>query len=72
MIYIILGVGTTLTDPQIMTEPDLGSSLFGDGNLGEAFSKFPVEHECNRWCEWFKLPVLKHQADKDGLPLALE
>ena len=45
-IYIfILGVGTTLTDPQIMTKPDLGDSLFGDGNLGEAFSKFPVEQD---------------------------
>ena len=29
----ILGVGTTLTDPQIMTKPDLGSSLFGDGKV---------------------------------------
>ncbi|KAF8957943.1 hypothetical protein BDZ97DRAFT_2061944 [Flammula alnicola] len=63
------GVGTTLTDPQIMTKPDLGSSLFGDGNLGEAFSKFPVEHICagNRWCEWFKLEKL--QADEGCLPL---
>ena len=34
-----------LTDPQIMTKPDLGSSLFGDGNLGEAFSRFTIEHE---------------------------
>ena len=44
-----------------MTKPDLGSSLFGDGNLGEAFSKFPVEHVCtdNCWCEWFELEKLE-------------
>jgi hypothetical protein len=44
-----------------MTKPDLGSSLFGDGNLGEAFSKFSVEHVCagNRWCEWFQLEKLQ-------------
>lgn len=61
----IPGVGTSLTDPQIMTKPDLGSSLFGDGNLGEAFSKFPIEHACigNRWCEWFELGKL--QADNE-------
>jgi hypothetical protein len=53
-----------------MTKPDLGSSLFGDGNLGEAFAKFPVEHASvckdNRWCEWFELERL--QADEDHLP----
>lgn len=60
-LYILLGVGMTLTDPQIMTKPDLGSSLFGDRNLGEAFLKFPVEHSCteNRWCEWFELRKLQ-------------
>jgi len=43
-----------------MTKPDLGSSLFGDGNLGEAFAKFPAEHMCkgNRWCQWFELKAL--------------
>ena len=44
-----------------MTKPDLGSNLFGDGNVGEAFLKFPVEHDCidNRWCEWFELEKLQ-------------
>ena len=55
----ILGVGTTLTDPQIMMKPDLGSKIFGDSIPGEAFSKFQVEHECNRWCKWFELEKLK-------------
>lgn len=59
-----------------MTKPDLGNSLFGDGNLGEAFSKFPVEHECigNRWCEWFELKKLQLEleADEGHLPPPLE
>ena len=54
-----------------MTKPDLGSSLFSDGNLGEAFSEFLVEHECtgNRWCEWFELEKLQPEADEGQLPL---
>jgi hypothetical protein len=69
-VYISLGVGTTLTDPQMMTKPSLGPKLFGEGNLAEAFFKFPVEHAnvCaeNRWCEWFELEKL--QADEGHLP----
>ena len=33
----------------------LGNDLFGDGNLGEAFDQFPIQHMCNKYCCWFKL-----------------
>ena len=33
----------------------LGNDLFGDGNLGEAFDQFPVQHRCNKYCKWFEL-----------------
>ena len=66
------GVGTCLTDPQILTSPyvcyqyyitwrylthyrQLGNDLFGDGNLGEAFVLFPIQHRCNKYCQWFEL-----------------
>ncbi|KAK1225453.1 hypothetical protein PQX77_011602 [Marasmius sp. AFHP31] len=51
------GYGDLLTDAQLMTSPDLADgeigSLFGDGNVEEAFSRFPEEHVCNDWCVWF-------------------
>lgn len=53
------GVSMTLTDPQIMTSPVLGPKLFGDGNLGEAFERFPLEHKCNDYCHWFNLSPLE-------------
>ncbi|EDR01680.1 uncharacterized protein LACBIDRAFT_333103 [Laccaria bicolor S238N-H82] len=49
------GVGVGLTDPQILTAPQFGNDLFGDGNLGEAFNLFPLQHQCNKYCEWFEL-----------------
>ena len=33
----------------------LGNDFFGDGNLGEAFDQFPIQHKCNMYCHWFKL-----------------
>ncbi|KAG1812028.1 hypothetical protein EV424DRAFT_1542252 [Suillus variegatus] len=45
-----------LTDPQIMTSPDLSGHLFADGNLASAFSSFAEKHQCNMFCEFFKLP----------------
>ena len=33
----------------------LGNNLFGDGNLGEAFDQFPIQHKCNEYCHWFEL-----------------
>ncbi|KAG2123774.1 uncharacterized protein EDB93DRAFT_1110793 [Suillus bovinus] len=36
-----------LTDPQIMTSPDLSGHLFADGNLASAFASFAEKHQCN-------------------------
>ncbi|KAF9554486.1 kinase-like protein [Agrocybe pediades] len=57
------GVDTTLTDPQIITNPALGENLFGGGNLHKSFMSFPEQHICNRYCKWpwFGLkPILPH------------
>ncbi|KAJ7596233.1 hypothetical protein C8J56DRAFT_721713, partial [Mycena floridula] len=32
--------------------------LFGDGNVVEAFDRFPAEHVCKEWCAWFGLKAL--------------
>ena len=40
-----------------------GKFLFGDGNISEAFNDFPVQHICNKYCEWFKLPSLQSNPD---------
>jgi len=43
----------------------LGDNLFGDGNLGDAFNQFPVQHVCNDFYRWFELgkPTKKLQAE---------
>jgi hypothetical protein len=44
----------------------LGNNLFGDGNVGEAFNLFPTQHECNEYCEWFKLGRLSDVPKKQA------
>ncbi|PPQ67554.1 hypothetical protein CVT26_006855 [Gymnopilus dilepis] len=59
--YFTLGAGLLLTDPQVMTHPSLAKgsgSLFGEGNVQEAFKAFPAQHCCNRYCDWFNLEKL--------------
>ncbi|KAJ6459611.1 hypothetical protein C8R45DRAFT_1109479 [Mycena sanguinolenta] len=60
MLYLSDLQGTTkvLTDPQIMTAPSIGDGIeiFGDGNLPAAFTAFPEQHICNKFCVWFELP----------------
>ncbi|KAF7317303.1 hypothetical protein HMN09_00465800 [Mycena chlorophos] len=46
-----------LTDPQIMTSPDLGR-IFAEGNVRKSFQAFPEQHECNVFCEDFELKPL--------------
>ncbi|KAJ3963667.1 hypothetical protein EV361DRAFT_813148, partial [Lentinula raphanica] len=50
------GAGDLLTDPQIITSPDLGNQLFARGNV--AFETMLNTHECtgNEFCEYYKLP----------------
>ncbi|KAH7919660.1 kinase-like protein, partial [Leucogyrophana mollusca] len=51
-----LGGGKTLlTDPQIVTKRELGP-VFTSGNIPEAFENFEKEHECNKFCEFFRVP----------------
>ncbi|KAJ6448085.1 hypothetical protein C8R47DRAFT_999607 [Mycena vitilis] len=62
MVYLsdLQGSTALLTDPQIMTTPNIGNGLeiFGDGNVPEAFKAFPEQHVCNHFCRWFELPAL--------------
>ncbi|KAJ7318486.1 hypothetical protein DFH08DRAFT_714683, partial [Mycena albidolilacea] len=37
-----------------------GTNIFGEGNVGDVFEKFPEQHICNTYCKWFKLPVMHH------------
>ncbi|KAJ7053075.1 hypothetical protein C8F01DRAFT_1261250 [Mycena amicta] len=59
-VYIsdLQGTVSLLTDPQVMTSPDIPNSaqLFGDGNVPEAFLAFPKQHQCNKFCRWFRVP----------------
>ncbi len=34
-----------------------GVRPFGDGNVEGSVEKFPLEHTCNAWCEWFHLTL---------------
>ncbi|KAJ7846500.1 hypothetical protein B0H14DRAFT_3454395 [Mycena olivaceomarginata] len=54
------GSASLLTDPQIMTSPKIadGRDIFGAGNVGNIFEKFPEQHICNTYCKWFKLPAM--------------
>ncbi|KZT50461.1 hypothetical protein CALCODRAFT_444593 [Calocera cornea HHB12733] len=44
------GCNGILTDPQIMTTPELASKVFGDGNVGRAFAAFEAQHICTAYC----------------------
>ncbi|KAG9008383.1 hypothetical protein FRB90_008919 [Tulasnella sp. 427] len=48
------GAGGLLSDPQILTSPQLGT-LFGDGNVSRTWSNFKVDHQCTEYCKQFKL-----------------
>ncbi|KAF4618216.1 hypothetical protein D9613_011571 [Agrocybe pediades] len=55
------GAGNLLTDPQIMSHPDLAQSadgkvnMFGEGNVDTAFYDFTKQHKCNEYCTYFEL-----------------
>ncbi|CAK5263849.1 unnamed protein product [Mycena citricolor] len=54
----IQGSGNLLTDPQVMTSPTLERGLFGGGNSGRFFEKFPEQHVCSGYCKFFGLSSL--------------
>ncbi|KAJ7648411.1 hypothetical protein B0H17DRAFT_1148090 [Mycena rosella] len=63
------GGSTLLTDPQIMSAPEFskaGKHLFADGNVSTGFASFEVDHMCNHFCHFFKLPT--DYAVWDGIP----
>lgn len=85
LINLILGAGVFLTDPQVMTHPQVSTckhaystnnlhrslansehgagTLFGEGNVRDAFDAFPTQHTCNKYCEWFHLEQLAIRED---------
>ncbi|KAF8256670.1 hypothetical protein EI94DRAFT_1443232, partial [Lactarius quietus] len=56
------GGDTLLTDPQIITHPDLGHKLFSKGNVQDTHRDFEKEHECNVFCNFFEVPLLCGQS----------
>ncbi|KAJ7719981.1 hypothetical protein B0H14DRAFT_2642830 [Mycena olivaceomarginata] len=55
-----------LTDPQLITNPDLGD-IFAGGNIPAAFHNFCEQHVCNSFCRDFQLTPLS-----DFIPTRLE
>ncbi|KAI6152554.1 hypothetical protein BKA82DRAFT_4351868 [Pisolithus tinctorius] len=65
------GSMTLLSDPQILTHPDVnqGQILFGEGNLEDEVAAFEHQHICNKYCKWpgFQLEVFgKGKARSSG------
>ncbi|KZT59602.1 hypothetical protein CALCODRAFT_536474 [Calocera cornea HHB12733] len=58
---------TLLSDPQILTHPDLGP-LFGDGNVSTSFEDFSHYHPCNEYCRAFGLKPLHVDMKVDSPP----
>ncbi|KAG6848359.1 hypothetical protein H0H93_000889 [Arthromyces matolae] len=50
------GGDTLLTDPQIVTDRLLGP-IFADGNVPATHDSFEANHRCNKFCDFFKVPV---------------
>ncbi|KZT56391.1 hypothetical protein CALCODRAFT_483971 [Calocera cornea HHB12733] len=55
------GAAGLLTDPQIMTNPDVEGVLFGGGNAANAFSSFAAQHVCQKYCLALGLTMLPQQ-----------
>ncbi|KAH9046217.1 hypothetical protein EDB84DRAFT_1265326 [Lactarius hengduanensis] len=51
------GGDTLLTDPQIITHPDLGRKLFSKGNVRDTHRNFEEDHQCNVFCKFFEVPT---------------
>ncbi|CAK5279012.1 unnamed protein product [Mycena citricolor] len=53
------GSESLLSDPQIMTAPDISKeTMFGGGNVGSLFTVFPTKHKCSGYCRFFGLKPL--------------
>jgi len=51
------GGRTLLTDPQIISRPDLGE-IFSSGNIPECYESFEVKHICNEYCRFFGIQYI--------------
>ncbi|KAH7906200.1 hypothetical protein BJ138DRAFT_1117788 [Hygrophoropsis aurantiaca] len=49
------GGRTLLTDPQLVTKRELGA-IFASGNIPEAHEEFERDHQCNKFCVFFRIP----------------
>ena len=38
-----------------MMHRELGDDLFAGGNIGDNFTKFSTDHQCNDYCKFFEL-----------------
>ncbi|KZT61206.1 kinase-like protein [Calocera cornea HHB12733] len=54
-----IGVGELLTDLQVLTHPEAGEGLFGEGNSPKWFQRWVKGHICGRYCQWFSLPQVE-------------
>ncbi|KAF9229955.1 hypothetical protein BU15DRAFT_84261 [Melanogaster broomeanus] len=63
------GSTTLLTDPQILTHPDVGqeTDLFSEGNIEIGVKKFEEEHRCNRYCKWSGFHLMPFQIAKGSV-----
>ncbi|KZT62179.1 hypothetical protein CALCODRAFT_505754 [Calocera cornea HHB12733] len=66
-----LGSFTMLSDPQILTHPDLGQ-IFADGNIGSLFEEFPLLHKCNKFCIAFDLKPLRGSSNDQPIVVSDE
>ncbi|KIJ41425.1 hypothetical protein M422DRAFT_255630 [Sphaerobolus stellatus SS14] len=51
------GGRSLLTDPQVMTSPDLGDDLFAGGNIPFGFNEFCLRHHCNNIANFSNLSM---------------
>ena len=50
-----------------MISKDLGTDVFGLGNVSDSHAAFEYEHVCNAYCRWFELaPFGVAQSDGNG------
>ncbi|KAG9312435.1 hypothetical protein JVU11DRAFT_6819 [Chiua virens] len=66
------GTTSLLTDPQILTHPDIGHDLFCEGNLEKAVELFEDEHICNKFCKWPGFKLVPFRGNWKGKGKALD
>ncbi|KAH9836558.1 uncharacterized protein C8Q71DRAFT_857789 [Rhodofomes roseus] len=57
------GGTTLLSDPQIITAPQVGD-VFAGGNITSAYTNFVAEHDCSKFCKFFSLEEVGIQSTR--------